>query len=497
MAFKFIESSATGSYQTLFNRLIEDPEVIDLTDTPGVLSLKSIPLDGVDDSFTLGKIILLEDIGASGASGASADVITIDSWIKPSITGQNENTFFDASIMRSESAVASAFDGIYSCHVLTTGGNRYIDFRLDFDVGYSLTSMSTISLTSWQHVYCQYTSADSKVSIYIDGILDREGILNDASASQASKLGSRTVAFGGIIDETRLWICSGAASSINQIAAASAIGLDAADLNNMNDFTPSADVLAARWRFESISAFQLFSGISNSIIDDTINNHHGTPFGFEGSDNISSETTIIQGLSASGDLQNLIAAELDHGGLTVLDPNNNTISLEIGSENLINEINNVWVATGSGVVITQEDKNIFYGNSGVKVNTTSADTGVFQDVSNSALLFVDNTYTMSFRYRSITGSTSARVIFTLGGSAVSKTAVTDVLTWEPIILRNTVPTGGALTGKVEIIGLNSDNNAGSLFHIDGLQVIEGDYPASFIGHSRMRKSSQVTWPILD
>ena len=86
MAFKYINAAISGEYQKILSRLIEDPEQLDLTDTPTsnlpnnepqtglnadlVLtgSAKSIEFDGVDDFLKLptiqglGTEILLEDI---------------------------------------------------------------------------------------------------------------------------------------------------------------------------------------------------------------------------------------------------------------------------------------------------------------------------------------------------------------------------------------------------------------------------------------------------
>ena len=52
MAFAYIQSIASGFYQSLFSRIIEDPETIDLTDTPGVLSLKTIPKKNINNTIT-------------------------------------------------------------------------------------------------------------------------------------------------------------------------------------------------------------------------------------------------------------------------------------------------------------------------------------------------------------------------------------------------------------------------------------------------------------
>lgn len=495
MAFKFIETSSTGTFQTLFNRLIENPDTINLAaDTPGVLSLKAIPMDGVDDGLTLTNAILLDGQSA----GASATNLVFDAWIKPNVTGQTFNTFFDCSIIRNASATTSAYDGFYSGHVVTTAGDRYIDFRVDHFTTYSLSSFSTINLTAWTHVMCTYASGGptaGTMAIWINGVKDREADIGSASVVTGSQLGARTISFGGILDEIRLWLVTGAATSISQLASVTAIGATPDSLG-LNEFSPSGDTLAAWWRLDSTSAFQLFSAISGSIEDYTTFENDGTPSGFEGSDIISAETTIVKGLSASGDLLNLRSAELDHGGLTVLDPQNERLRMEMGGESLVKETYNAWTATGASVIINQEDNNIFYGNSGVKINTASADTGIFQNISNSALLYKDNAYTLSIRYRGITGSMSARVTFTLGESVCSVTAWTNPLEWTPVIVRNRL-VGDTLTGRVDVIQLNKIANDGALFQVDGLQIVEGDYPIKFVGDDRMRKSSEISWPVID
>ena len=71
MAFKYINAAISGEYQRILARLIEDPETLDLTDTPtynlpdavpqtgdnvdGVAtgSAKSIEMDGTDDFLKL------------------------------------------------------------------------------------------------------------------------------------------------------------------------------------------------------------------------------------------------------------------------------------------------------------------------------------------------------------------------------------------------------------------------------------------------------------
>ena len=106
MAFKYINAAISGEYQKIMSRLIEDPETIDLSNTPSsnlpdqpqtsrnaddILtgSIKSIKFDGIDDFIKLqtidgyGTEILLEDIGNETIKhGSSANNIVLESWIK-------------------------------------------------------------------------------------------------------------------------------------------------------------------------------------------------------------------------------------------------------------------------------------------------------------------------------------------------------------------------------------------------------------------------------
>jgi hypothetical protein len=496
MSFKFIEASATGNFQTLFNRLIEDPETIDLTtDTAGPNSSQAIPFDGIDDSVRFNNIILVQNIGTSGAS---AENIAFDGFIKNDVaTASQRLTWFDASIMRSESAMVSGFDGIYSSSIVLSSDNKkYVEFRIhhgELATEYSLTSDTSIDTTSWHHIWCEYASGAQEMRIYIDTAtagVSSQTISSLTDVASVTPLGARGVSFGGRLDELRLWIATGSASAIGKLGGVTGIDSAPEDIAILNEFQPSADTLAAWWKFDTVSAIQLFSSVSGSIIDSTVNGHIGTPSGFKGSDIISSETTIVSGVSASGDLKNILGGSLDHGGLTISDPGDGKIKFDSGSENLINEVNNSWIATGASVVVTVDDNNIFYGASGVKINTNAINKGAYQDISNSALLFVNNTYTCSFRYRVVSGSSSAQVNFKLGDTLTSITAHSNLNTWKPIIIRNTV--AGTATGRIEVLTLSE-----SLIQIDGLQVIEGDYPATFIGPSRIRKSSQVVWPVID
>ena len=119
MAFKYINAAISGEYQKILARLIEDPETLDLTDTPtynlpndvpqtgnnadGILtgSAKSIEFDGLDDFLKLpttgglGTEILLEDIGEQTVKhGATTNNIALESWIKldSTITGIDTNS---------------------------------------------------------------------------------------------------------------------------------------------------------------------------------------------------------------------------------------------------------------------------------------------------------------------------------------------------------------------------------------------------------------------
>jgi len=494
MAFKFVQSGATGDYQTIFNRIIEDPETISLTnDTAGPLSSQSIPFDGIDDSISFDNIIITEGIGVSGASAVN---VSFDGFIKHNSTTTVERaTFFDASVMRNLSATTSAFDGFYIGSVILTGGNHYIEFRMNHDevFSYVLTSEATITTTAWHNVFCEYASGAQTMNIWIDGALDSSSTL--AEVITGSPLGERGISWGGRLDELRLWLATGSASAIGQLASATAIGSAPEELP-ANEFSPSAEYLASWWRFDTVSAIQLFSAIADSITDSSANGDHtGTPSGFQGSDIVSSEQTIIQGLSASGDLVDLLGGSLDHGGLTILDTSNNTLKYEPGQQNMMKDDLNVWTVSGAGVSQVIDNNNIFYGASGIRVNTTNKDTGVYQDISNSALLYTGNTYTMSLRYRSISGANHARITLYLGDTVSSVTGVTNLNTWKPIYL-SAIHTGSTLSGRVEVLGID-DGQSSALFQIDGISVTEGGVPFSFVAPDRIRKAGQLYWPIED
>ena len=146
MAFKYINAAISGEYQKILSRLIEDPEQLNLTDTPtsnlpsgvpqtgdnadGILtgSSKSIEFDGVDDFLKLptiaglGTEILLEDIGEEVVKhGATTNNIALESWIKldSTITGIDTNSeFFEVTIQRNSISSTTGFDGNYMARTI-------------------------------------------------------------------------------------------------------------------------------------------------------------------------------------------------------------------------------------------------------------------------------------------------------------------------------------------------------------------------------------------
>ena len=184
MAFKYINAAISGEYQKVLSRLIEDPETLDLTDTPtsnlpngvpqtgynrdpahppdGILtgSLKSIEFDGVDDFLKLpttqglGTEILLEDIGQETVKhGATTNNIALESWIKldSTITGIDTNSeFFEVTIQRNSVSSTTGFDGNYMARTIyattATTSAHFIDFQFasGSTFAYSLTSNKSI-----------------------------------------------------------------------------------------------------------------------------------------------------------------------------------------------------------------------------------------------------------------------------------------------------------------------------------------------------------------
>ena len=581
MAFKYINAAISGEYQKILARLIEDPETLNLTDTPtsnlpndvpqtgqnndpagSVLtgSAKSIEMDGTDDFLKLptaqglGTEILLEDIGLNAVKhGATANNIALEAWVKldSSITGIDKNSeFFELTIQRNSVSSTTGFDGNYMARTIyaTTASTsaHFIDFQ--FATGgsfaYSLTSNKSLSLNEWHHVWCEYTvsGADQNprftptprgwMRIYLNGVLDRQETLEELTRSALGAEGlpfpstgsavtygySRALSFDGKLDEMRLWLNSGTTNSIAALADKGNIGVPTNAFNSQTnaaqvklDFAPSAEYLAAWWRFESISAVDLFASVADSIPDVTQYGHSATPQNFVGTLDYSEEATIVAGQTVSGlnnavsgqvDLDSLRGGTYDHGGMCVVHDNQNKIILEQGADNLVTCASNTWSASG-GAAVNYDVLNIFMGSSAYTINTTSPGQGAVHTISYSHLLFDKNEYTLSLRLLLTSGCASGRVSFVVGDKAKVQavTGVMDRNVWMPIVVRNTaaLPTGEAtITGEVGIQVLSdSDNSAGNLFRVDSLEIREGSYPGRFVGPAQTRKGGEISWDVID
>ena len=577
MAFKYINAAISGEYQKILSRLIEDPEQLNLTDTPtynlpnsvpqtgenadGILtgSLKSIEFDGVDDFIKLpttgglGTEILLEDIGQETVKhGATTNNIALESWIKldSTITAIDTNSeFFEVTIQRNSVSSTTGFDGNYMARTIyattATTSAHFIDFQFasGSDFAYSLTSNKSVSLNEWHHVWCEYTvsGADQNprftptpkgwMRMYLNGVLDRQQTLDDlndpgvasstlpfpATTDPVSYGFDRAISFDGRLDEMRLWLNTGTSNAISSLASKANIGIQPEDFNSQTyaaqvklNFSPSADFLAAWWRFESVSATSLFAGVADSVPDITRYGHSGTPRNFTGSVDFSEEQTIIGGITVTGitnavsaqkDLTDLIGGSYDHGGMSVIHDGQNELIMEQGVDNLVTCASNTWAAS-AGAVVTPDVLNIFYGSSATTVNTTAAGQGALHTINYSHLLFDKNDYTLSLRLLLTSGAPSAQVTFTLGDKAnrVATTAFMDINVWQPVVIRNTatLPTSeSTITGEVSILGVtnNSTDDFGALFKVDGLQIHEGSYPSAFVGPQQTRKGGEISWVI--
>jgi len=579
MAFKYINAAISGEYQKILSRLIEDPETVNLYDTPtsnlpndvpktglnvdGILtgSLQSIEFDGVDDFLKLptteglGTEILLEDIGtATVKHGATANNLALEAWIRldSTATGIDTNSeFFEVTIQRNSVSSTTGYDGVYMARTIyaTTASTsaHFIDFQFasGSTFAYSLTSNKSISLNEWHHVWCEYTVTGANqnprftptpkgwMRIYIDGVLDRQQTLDDlndpgvanstlpfpATADAVTYGFDRAISFDGRVDEMRLWLNSGTTNSIAALANKGNIGVPTNAFNSQTnaaqvklDFAPSAEYLAAWWRFEGISAVDLFASVADSVPDATSYGHSATPQNFTGSIDFSEEQTIVSGLVVTG-LENSIAGQsdlfdlrggtYDHGGMTVIHDGQNELTMEQGVENLVTCASNAWTASG-GAAVNHDILNIFYGSSAYNINTGGAGEGAVHTIDYSHLLFDKNTYTMSLRLLLATGSPSAQVTFTLGDKAnrVATTAIMDRNVWQPVVIRNTATethAGASITGEVSILGVtnSSSDDDGALFRVDGLQISEGTFPATFVGPEQVRKAGEISWVIGD
>ena len=577
MAFKYINAAISGEYQKILARLIEDPETLDLTDTPtynlpnsvpqtgnnadGILtgSLKAIEFDGTDDFLKLpttqglGTEILLEDIGEETVKhGSTTNNIALESWVKldSTITGIDTNSeFFEVTIQRNSVSSTTGFDGNYMTRTIyattATTSAHFIDFQFasGSTFAYSLTSNKSLSLNEWHHVWCEYTvsGADQNprftptpkgwMRIYLNGVLDRQQTLDDlnspgvasstlpfpATADAVSYGFDRAISFDGKLDEMRLWLNTGTTNSISTLASKANIGIQPEDFDSQTyaaqvktDFSPSAEYLAAWWRFESVSAIDLFASVADSIPDVTRYGHSGTPQNFIGTLDFSEEQTIVAGAAVTGitnavsaqtDLTDLIGGSYDHGGLSVIHDGQNELRMEQGVDNLVTCASNTWTASG-GAAVNHDVLNIFFGSSAYTINTTGAGQGAIHTIDYSHLLFDKNDYTLSLRLLLTSGSPSAQVTFTLGDKAnrVATTAFMDRNVWIPVVIRNTatLPTSETtITGQVSILGVTSDGSTdnGALFRVDGLQIHEGSYPSSFVGPEQIRKGGEISWDI--
>ena len=588
MAFKYINAAISGEYQRILARLIEDPETLDLSDTPtynlpdgvsqtgenedGVLtgSLKSIELDGTDDFLKLpteqglGTEILLEDIGEFTVKhGATTNNIALESWVKldSTITGIDKNSeFYELTIQRNSSSSTTGFDGNYMARTIyavsaqasvagtVQGSNsaHFIDFQFASGGGfaYSLTSNNNITLDEWHHIWCEYTVTGANqnpfftptprgwMRMYIDGNINRqetlekltdlslgaEGLPFPATGSAVTYGYDRAISFDGKLDEMRLWLNTGTTNSISTLAAKGNIGIKPEDFDSQTyagqvkkDFSPSAEYLAAWWRFESISAVDLFASVADSIPDVTRYAHSATPQNFVGTLDFSEETTVVAGSVVSGlnnsisgqmDLDKLRGGSYDHGGMCIIHDGQERIKLEQNTDSLVACASNSWTASG-GAAVNYDVLNIFFGSSAYTINTTSPGQGAVHTIDYSHLLFDKNEYTLSLRLLLTSGAASARVSFTVGdkAKAIAVTGVMDRNIWVPIVIRNTaaLPTSeSTITGEVGIQALgDSDNADGNLFRVDALEIREGFYAGNFVGPQQIRKGGEISWDVID
>ena len=585
MAFKYINAAISGEYQKILSRLIEDPETLNLYDTPtsnlplGVNktglnadlvltgSLQSIEFDGNDDFLKLptteglGTEILLQDIGtATVKHGATANNLALEAWIRldSTVTAIDTNSeFFEVTIQRNSVSSTTGYDGVYMARTIyavsafdskaaTVQGSssaHFVEFQFasGSQFAWSLTSTCDIPVNEWHHVWCEWTvtGADQNprftptprgwMRMYIDGVLNRQETTDSltnlalgastlpfpATADALTYGFDRAISFDGRVDELRLWLNSGTTDSISTLASKANIGIKPEEFSSQEyatqvktQFAPSGDFLAAWWRFESISAVDLFASIADSVPDITAYGHSATPQNFEGSIDFSEEQTIVAGMVVSG-LENSVAGQndlfdlrggiYDHGGMTVIHDGQNALTMEQGVDNLVTCASNAWTASG-GAAVNYDILNIFYGSSAYVINTTEAGQGATHTIDYSHLLFDKNAYTLSLRLLLATGSPSAQVTFTLGDKAnrVATTAVMDRNVWQPIVIRNTatLPTSETtITGEVSILGLPDEDGSGALFRVDGLQVSEGTFPSNFVGPEQTRKAGEISWDI--
>ena len=496
--------------------------------------------------------ITLENIGGSFVGGKpthgiSANNVHIDVWLKLSETGSNlsDARFFDMTLQRDQATSTTGFDGVYTGRVIYTNwpgrgstSAHFIELQYaSSDVmAYSVTSLNPLEsttgdwsgspsggVTGWNHVSCVYqagrapqnggdnssSTGDSYFQIFINGNKDREvstfvlendlvGLNQNYPATASPLMASNGISFNGRLDELRLMTATGVDAAYIELSKVENIGLatdDYAAATVVDNFSPSSDHVIAWWRFDSTSAIDLFASVEESIEDYTQYNHDGTPVNFTGSVDFTEDEVVVMGLSASGDIHSLSGGTVDHGGIIFLYPNNNTIRLEEGNRNIIKEASNSWVTTGNATV-TVESTNIFFGSSGVRINTNVADAGASHTINYTDEIYDKNDYTLNVRILSLSGSVSARVSFTLGDTLNTKstTAVMRSGVWEPVVLRHKcINTTAGLTGRVDVVSIGGE----SLLLLDALHIHQGTAPITSIAPDRIRYGGEVSWAIRD
>jgi len=401
-----------------------------------------------------------------------------------------------------------------------------------------MTSACSIPLDTWVNVWCEHTvtASDTDIAalsgahtfkIYRNGVLDRmqtgHNLISKANASGGSSQFPSTSlresywydsprSFDGRVDEMRMWLNSATTDSITALTSVTGIGLNPDQFNNLqqstyDQFAPSGDYLAAWWRFETLSAIDLFASVADCIPDVTAYGHSGTPYNFEGSVDFSEEATMTRGVRYT-DFFKLSGGTVDHGGLSIVEEQgrgNKTILVDEGMENLVVSASNTWSAIDSDAGVNADAINIFYGSSAVLVNTSTNDTGAIHNINYGNLFFDKNDYTMAMRNIVTSGSSTARITFTLGhlSNSTSTTAVFNKTTWVPSALTLTCSanaTETSITGSIKVESLTNSSqsvNNGSLFRIDGLSIQEGDYNSTFIGPDQIRKSGEINWAVVD
>lgn len=545
MAFRFIQPTAEGTFQYILSREIEEPDVVEFNDTPtnGITGVWNGNVTGSKQGLEfegIGEILLLPSsqglgteflIGDVGVLGDTASGLMFETWMKietpdPVIGDIYTLDWFDATIQRNELTTTIGYDGIYSNRALFTDPEGdsssawYLEIQFAYDTHekVSLTSANPIPIDTWKHVITMYSSGDpfsaGLLSIYVDGVLDREETIGDLIAwenpsdphpSYGVPLPARQgqIRWSGFLDEMRLWSTTANPNLIGELASVTSIGVfpELSDLSSemWDKVTPSADYIAGWWRFESLSAFQILASVPDAVVDTSIYENHATAYFFEGATDFSDEQHGIFGGSSAFPL--LRKGTGDGGGMLVIDNLNTTLTVEEGVFNLVKASENTWSASSvvDPEVVVVDEKQIFTGTSGVKVITNREGGGVIHEIDYSdEFLFDQNDYVCSLRLLHTSGSSSAVVTFTLGHSSnsASVTALMNQQSWIPVVVRNTASADAnesSITGRVTVQSIES----GSHFNIDGFMINEGTHFPGFVAPDAHRKGGQIYWEISD